>query len=136
MISSKQFLKAEEIRKRIIVCAFDVSPIGPTVGNISTESPSFFIEATVECIHPSQRIVAVCSTQGKTVAYALIPRTEIVIVGTSQTGNTKTTRLERQCKINVSRQLVQASNRGVTESTALHIIDWSSINVNLIVLLI
>ena len=136
MALANQLLEAEEVRQRVVECTLDISMVGPAVGDVGTEGPAFLVEAAVVGVHATQRVVAVGSADGEAVPRTLVARTEIVVVGSCKTRNGKASGLEGQGEVHISGQLVQTADRRITESAALYIIHWGSVDIDLIVLLI
>ena len=87
-MATHKFLNTEEIRKGIIESAFHIASISPTIGETSTESPPFSVEATIIGVHATQRVVAVGTGKADTLSCGHAAAAEVVIVTTCHGSHT------------------------------------------------
>ena len=129
-------LNAEEVRQGIVVSTLYIATISPTIGKASCDSPSTIVEATAISVHATERVVAVGGSYGSVVAYLHASGTEIIVVATSHSCHGVVVTLERKGKVNVAGETVQTADIGESELSAFHVVDWSTIDIDIIVLLV
>ena len=129
-------LNSEEVRQGIVVSTLYIATISPTIGKASCDSPSTIVEATAVSVHATERVVAVGCGNRCIVAYLHASGTEIIVVATSHSCHGVVVTLERKGKVNVAGETVQTADIGESELSAFHVVDWSTIDIDIIVLLV
>ena len=134
--SEEKIIPAEEVRQGIVVSTLYIATISPTIGKASCDSPSTIVEATAISVHATERVVAVGGSYRSVVAYLHASGTEIIVIATSHSRHGVVVSLERKGKVNVAGEAVQTADVGESELSAFHVVDWSTIDIDIIVLLV
>ena len=129
-------LNSEEVRQGVVVCTLYIATVSPAIGKTRSDSPSTIVEATAISVHATERVVAVGGSYRSVVAYLHASGTEIIVIATSHSRHGVVVSLERKGKVNVAGETVQTADIGESELSAFHVVDWSTIDIDIIVLLV
>ena len=133
---SEHLLHSEEVRERVVERALDVAFVGPSVGDVGREGPSLAVKAGVKGVHSAQSVAAVGAAEGEPVAYGHRGGAEVVVVRAAHARHGEVVALEGQRRLHVARLLVQSADPRVSELSRLHVVDWSAVDVDVVVLLV
>ena len=136
VLVADDLLHTEEVRQRVVERSFHISSVCPTVHHCCRICPSLVADSGVIGVSAAKGIVTVGSAQGHAMAYRLWRRPEIVVVWTAHGRHGETVVLERQCKFHVACLGVQSSNHGISELPGFGVVHRSTVDVDLVVLLI
>ena len=129
-------LYTEEIGEGVVEGSLYVSLVSPTVGETGCYCPSLLVEAAGVGVESAQGIVAVGNTYAGILSFLHASGTEIIVVGACHAGHRIAVGFERQGKVYVSGESVQTADVGETELTGLHIVHGSTVDIDIVVLLV
>ena len=129
-------LYAEEIGEGVVDGSLYVSLVSPAVGETGCYRPSLLVESAGVGVESAQGIVAVGNTYAGILSFLHASGTEIIVVGACHARHRIAVGFERQGEVYVPGESVQSTDVGETELSGLHIVHGSTIDIDIVVLLV